>query len=72
MCIRDRNLTCAVAESVTGGLISHKLTEVPGCSKVLGLAVTSYSDSAKIKVLGVSGDDVERYGVCLLYTSRCV
>jgi nicotinamide-nucleotide amidase len=60
--LKERNLTCAVAESVTGGLISHKLTEVPGCSKVLGLAVTSYSNTAKTKVLDVPSADLERYG----------
>lgn len=60
--LRERNLTCAVAESVTGGLISHKLTEVPGCSKVLGLQVTSYSNDAKVKVLGVPKEDVRRHG----------
>ena len=36
-------------------LISHKLTEVPGCSEVLQLAITGYSNAAKEKVLGVSG-----------------
>jgi nicotinamide-nucleotide amidase len=60
--LEERNLTCAVAESVTGGLISHKLTEVPGCSGVLGLAVTSYSNSAKTKVVGVPSADLEQYG----------
>jgi nicotinamide-nucleotide amidase len=59
--LKERNLTCAVAESVTGGLISHKLTEVPGCSEVLQLAITGYSNAAKEKVLGVSGSYIERY-----------
>ncbi|NLA06442.1 MAG: competence/damage-inducible protein A [Firmicutes bacterium] len=60
--LEEKQMRCAVAESVTGGLIAHKLTEVPGCSKVLGLAVTSYSNDAKIKVLGVPEADIERYG----------
>ena len=60
--LEERHMRCAVAESVTGGLIAHKLTEVPGCSGALGLAVTSYSNDAKIKVLSVPEADVERYG----------
>lgn len=60
--LAERGLTCAVAESVTGGLIAHKLTQVPGCSAVLGLAVTSYSEEAKRGVLGVPAEAMERYG----------
>jgi nicotinamide-nucleotide amidase len=60
--LEERHMRCAVAESVTGGLISHKLTEVPGCSGVLGLAVTSYSNNAKIRILGVPDDKVQKHG----------
>ncbi len=60
--LAERKLTCAVAESVTGGLIAHKLTEVPGCSEVLGLAVTSYSNDAKREVLEVPAAALRRHG----------
>ncbi|MGE5573138.1 MAG: competence/damage-inducible protein A [Bacteroidota bacterium] len=60
--LSEKGLTCAVAESVTGGLIAHKLTQVPGCSAVLGLAVTSYSNEAKRDMLGVPADALERCG----------
>ncbi|MCR4403280.1 MAG: competence/damage-inducible protein A [Firmicutes bacterium] len=60
--LAERKLACAVAESVTGGLIAHKLTEVPGCSAVMGLAVTSYSDDAKRRVLGVPAELLDRHG----------
>ncbi len=60
--LAERGLTCAVAESVTGGLIAHKLTQVPGCSAVLGLAVTSYSNEAKREILGVPAEVLERHG----------
>jgi nicotinamide-nucleotide amidase len=63
--VRDatqRGLTIAVAESCTGGLIAAALTDVPGSSAVfLGGAVT-YSDAAKNRLLGVSRDDLERFG----------
>lgn len=60
--LKERHMRCAVAESVTGGLIAHKLTEVPGCSHILGLTVTSYSNDAKTKILGVPGTVVEQHG----------
>ena len=60
--LEERHMRCAVAESVTGGLIAHKLTEVPGCSGVLGLAVTSYSNEAKRQILGVSDTKLTHYG----------
>lgn len=59
--LEERGKRCAVAESVTGGLLAHKLTEVPGCSGVLDLAVTSYSNDAKRKVLHVPGETLEQY-----------
>lgn len=60
--LTKRKLSLAVAESVTGGLIAHKLTEVPGCSAILGLAVTAYSNDAKCKVLGIPGSAIRAFG----------
>lgn len=57
-----KGLRCAVAESVTGGLIAHKLTQVPGSSAVLGLGVTSYSNEAKREILGVPAEALETHG----------
>lgn len=59
--LKERQMKCALAESITGGLISHKLTEVPGCSQVLGFAATSYSNEAKIQMLGIPAPDIQRY-----------
>jgi nicotinamide-nucleotide amidase len=49
---RDK-LTLAVAESCTGGLIGHRLTNVPGSSGYFLAALTTYSNESKIELLGV-------------------
>ena len=54
--------TIAVAESCTGGLIGHLLTEVPGISAVLDRAVVAYSNQAKTDSLGVPAALIERHG----------
>ena len=50
--MRRRGLTLALAESVTGGLIAARLTEVPGASDVLRGAVVPYDRALKTGVLG--------------------
>ncbi len=51
--LRARGKTLAVAESCTGGLIVHRLTNVPGSSDVLDRGVVAYSVRAKQEILGV-------------------
>lgn len=52
--LRRHGYSLAVAESLTGGLVSHLLTEVPGASDYLRLGVVSYTVAAKAGVLGVA------------------
>jgi len=52
--LRDRGLTLALAESVTGGLVAGRLTSVPGASEVFRGSVVSYASSVKHDLLGVS------------------
>jgi nicotinamide-nucleotide amidase len=54
--------TLALAESCTGGLIGHRLTQVPGSSAYVDRGIICYSNHAKIELLGVPADLIERHG----------
>ncbi len=54
--------TLAVAESCTGGLIAQRLTEVPGSSTYFMEGVVTYSNEAKVRLLGVPSDLIAEYG----------
>jgi nicotinamide-nucleotide amidase len=60
--MKARGLSCAAAESCTGGLISHLITQVPGSSEYFLGSVVSYSNEVKVSVLGVNPGDLDRYG----------
>ncbi len=57
-----KKATLGVAESCTGGLISHMLTNVPGSSSYFIFSAVAYSNQAKIQVLNVSTDSLDSYG----------
>ena len=61
--------TLSTAESCTGGKISSLLTSVPGSSAYFLGSVTSYANSVKTGVLGVSEEIIEKYGAV---SSECV
>ncbi|MEW6026750.1 MAG: CinA family protein [Planctomycetota bacterium] len=60
--LTKKGLTLAVAESCTGGLICHKLTAIPGASKVFKEGTICYSDASKTKRLGIGKAVIERHG----------
>jgi PncC family amidohydrolase len=60
---RDKSLTLSVAESCTGGLISHLITTLPGASAFFEGGVVAYSAAVKEKMLGVSPETIDRHGV---------
>ncbi|MFN8631809.1 MAG: CinA family protein [Chloroflexota bacterium] len=57
-----RGLTVATAESCTGGLVAHLITEVPGSSAYFVGGVVSYSNEVKRSALCVPGDALEAHG----------
>lgn len=57
-----RSMTLATAESCTGGLIGHVLTEIPGSSECYLGGLISYSDSLKRDWLGVEAHVIEAHG----------
>ncbi len=56
------NLTISIAESCTGGLLSSKLTDIPGISGVFDRAFITYSNKSKIENLGVNAKTLEAFG----------
>ncbi len=60
--LSEKKLTLAVAESCTGGLITDRLTDVPGSSVFLERGVVAYSNESKKDLLDVSEDVLRDYG----------
>ena len=57
-----KKLKISFAESCTGGMLSSKITSISGSSKVFGLGLITYSNQAKIKVLKVNKNIINKYG----------
>jgi PncC family amidohydrolase len=60
--LRKRGLSLAVAESCTGGLIGHRITNVAGSSTYFIGGVISYANEAKVRLLGVRDETLEKHG----------
>ena len=60
---KKKGLKLSVAESCTGGLISHYITLLPGASTFFEAGVVTYSAESKMKILGLSSDTISSYGV---------
>ena len=66
----EKKLTIAVAESCTGGLITSRLTDVSGSSDYLERGLVTYSNAAKISMLGVPAEIIEKHGAVSEETAR--
>jgi len=60
--LRKRGWRLAVAESCTGGLVGHRITNVPGSSTYYMGSVTAYAYDAKVRLLDVKWETLEKYG----------
>jgi nicotinamide-nucleotide amidase len=60
--LKQKRLTLAIAESCTGGLLAHRITNVPGSSEYFERGVVSYSNESKVDVLGVDKILIESKG----------
>lgn len=60
--LKKNGLKAATAESCTGGLVAKRITNISGSSDVIECGIVSYSNRIKNKILGVSADDLEKYG----------
>lgn len=60
--LKKQKLTVATAESCTGGLIAHSLTNIPGSSEYFERGIVSYSNKAKMDLLGVPEKLIEEHG----------
>jgi nicotinamide-nucleotide amidase len=70
--LRDRGLTLGTAESCTGGLVSARITEVPGSSDVFLGSIVSYADSVKRDRLGVPADVLAAHGAVSAETAAAM
>ncbi|MFQ5791770.1 MAG: competence/damage-inducible protein A [Acidobacteriota bacterium] len=60
--LAEKGLTLAVAESCTGGLITHRLTDVPGSSVYLERGFVAYSNESKVQLLDVPESLLRQFG----------
>ena len=60
--LRERSFSVATAESLTGGLLSERITSVAGASQVFELGICTYSDRMKQDMLHVPSEILRRYG----------
>jgi nicotinamide-nucleotide amidase len=60
--LAERRQTLALAESCTGGCLAHRVTNVPGASKVFPGGIVAYSNEVKKKLLGVRAETLAKHG----------
>lgn len=68
--LKEKNLHIASAESLTGGLFSSSLVDVPGASKAFKEGFVTYCNEAKINTLNVPSDIINAYGAISSQTAE--
>lgn len=61
--LRDAQMTVAVAESCTGGLLASMITDIPGASEYFERGVVTYSNESKMQILGIPQETLRANGV---------
>ena len=67
--LRSKILTLSAAESCTGGMISKKITDIPGASTCFLASCITYSNNSKVQLLGVCERTLLQYGAVSLETA---
>ena len=57
-----KNISISTAESCTGGLLSSKITSIPGVSKIFYMGLITYSNNAKKKLLKIKPSKIKKFG----------
>lgn len=70
--LADKKITVAVAESCTGGALCQALTDIPGSSNWFDRGFITYSNQAKVDMLGVSSTLLDQYGAVSFETARAM
>ncbi len=60
--LSQKKMTLGTVESATGGLIAHRITNVPGSSDYYKGSIVAYSNEAKIRLVGVKATTIDRHG----------
>jgi nicotinamide-nucleotide amidase len=68
--LREQGLTLALAESCTGGRVGDRITDVPGSSAYFLLGTATYSNEAKVGILGVSEQTLAEHGAVSTQTAE--
>ncbi len=61
--LKEKKITLTTAESATGGMIASTLINVPGISEFFQEGYVTYSNDAKVKMIGVNPEIIDQYGV---------
>lgn len=68
--LKKYNLTISTAESCTGGMIASAITDVSGSSGFFGTGVVTYSNEAKMNIIGVKKETLNQYGAVSEQTAK--
>ncbi|MBQ7585527.1 MAG: nicotinamide-nucleotide amidohydrolase family protein, partial [Desulfovibrionaceae bacterium] len=70
--LRKRKLKLALAESCTGGLLAKRLTDQSGASEIFGFGFVTYSNEAKMELLGVPSQTLSEHGAVSFETAQAM